>query len=224
MRDRVEGRRRLRARRERTFQIVTQRCRGDAVEGADGVRPRGGVGRIHFDQKVRRISAHDIAREVLRYLHREQYLAFLQQAARFLRRMGLLHDVEVAGILQRHGDRAREHAWIVHGYHGRQRLRIVIDREAEQEKLHQRHAHDHRQRDTIAPHLQKFFQQDGVGTREGERVAHFASSCRWMNTSSRLGLVSLRVTPVSFLYGATVFSSAARSRPDTRSAAPKKPA
>jgi hypothetical protein len=36
---------------------------------------------------------------------------------------------------------------------GRQSLRIVVDGEAEQHELHQRHAQHHREGDAVAPHL-----------------------------------------------------------------------
>ena len=55
---------------------------------------------------------------------------------------------------------------------GRQVLRIVVDGEAEQHQLHQRHAEHHGEGDAVAPHLDEFLHQQRAEPGEGEDRVH----------------------------------------------------
>src|SRR5262249_5100911 len=100
-----------------------------------------------------------------------------------------------------------------------------VDGVAEQHELKQRQRDHGRERDAVAPQLEKFLDDHGAdpapesaapGSGGGVHCSlpprRFISS---MNTSSRLGAESVQVSAGSLRYGAIAASSAARSRPET---------
>ncbi len=125
---------------ERAGQIVAQRAARDVAQGADRVGRRRRIAGIGLDQEFGLRAAHQVAAEIGRYLDDEGDLVLGEKPARRRRIVGRRHDIEIAGAAQRRDDRIGEGAGIQDRDGGRQMLGIVVDRETEQQELHQRHA------------------------------------------------------------------------------------
>src|SRR5262249_7532620 len=126
---------------------------------------------------------------------------------------------EVAGVLQCRGQRALV-GGVFRGEQPRwQMARVGVDREAEQEELHQRQHYGQTDSRAIAAHLQRFLAQYRKQTGEREIVHASVSRSIWMNTSSRRGSTSCQVSS-SPSSESIELRSAARFVPATRRARP----
>ena len=74
----------------------------------------------------------------------------------------LAGEAEIGGVLQRLQDRAREIAVLLQQHRGRQVARRGVDGIAEQQQLHHRDHHDHRERHAVAPELDEFLDQHRI--------------------------------------------------------------
>ena len=136
--------------------------------------------------------------------------------------------------MQRFQDRAAEVAVLLQQHCGRQVARRGVDGVAEQQELHHRDHHDHRERHAVAPELDELLDHHRIAAPpEAEPgladLAAWASaiSCdaHWklsfervissMNTSSSDGAVCCQCSRWFSRQGAMVASSAALSRPET---------
>src|SRR5690606_12223883 len=105
-------------------------------------------------------------------------------------------------------------------------FRIVVDGEAEQDELDERHAEHHGEGDAIPPHLDGFLGDQRPETPEREEADHRMLSwdcdMTWMKTSSRLVSPSVTVAASKDSANRAIeAASAARSRPTTCSVLPK---
>ncbi len=195
----VEGGRCLRSCRERAFQVVAQRVGEELAERGRRVRTGSRIGRVGFDEQRGTRATHQVAREIGGDFHHEGHIALVEHLPRDYGRVRRLDDLEIGGVLKCRHDRVGVGPRIGDRYRGRQVLGVEVDREAEQEDLHHRHAHDHRQSEAVAAHLDDLLVQHRGDAAEREAVAHGAlpmlSSWSWMKTSSRLGTASWMAMP-----------------------------
>ena len=190
----VERRRRGGAHRQWPGKIVAQCGTDETGDGGNGIGGGGRIGRIGLDQQRRPRAAHQIAREIDRDVDDEGNSSLGQHPAGFRRRVRRLGDIEIAGIAERGDDGIRERAGIGDRHRRRQMPGHHVDGVAEDEKLHQRNAHEHCQRQPVAAHLDEFLAQHGNDAGQRETSAHALplplSCCSSMKTSSMLGAVS----------------------------------
>src|SRR6476469_3254972 len=179
------------------------------------------------------IAAPHRALEAAGDFHAEQHLARQQQIVELGDIVHFGGEAEIGGVLQRLEDRAREIAVLLQQHRGRQMARRGVDGVAEQQQLHHRDHHDHRERYPVAPELDELLDHhrkaappeaerrlSGIAYRAGcMDGAHwklsFARVISSMKTSSSEGSLCSQCSPGCSRWGATAASSAALSRPDT---------
>ncbi len=157
---------------ERAGQVVAQRAARDVAQRADRVGGRGRIGRIRLDQEFGLGAAHEVAAEIRRDLDDEGDFVFGQKPARRIWIVGRRDDIEIAGVAQRRDDGVGEGAGIRDRDRGRQVLGVVVDREAEQKKLHQRHAEDECEGQPVAAELDRLLDEHGRDAAEREARTH----------------------------------------------------
>src|SRR5260370_2215401 len=175
--------------------------------------------------------------EAARNLHAEQHLARQQEVVELRDIVHFAGQVERSGVLQRLEDRARKVAVLLQQHRGRQVARRGVDGVAEQQELHHRDHHDHRERDAVALELDEFLDHHRIAAPPEPEprlpvaaVIACMADAHWklsfervissMNTSSSEGALGCQCNPGRSRYGAIAASSAAVSRPDTCRLAP----
>ena len=171
----------------------------------------GGVGR---DQQRRLVAAPHRTLEAARDFDAEQHLARLQEIVELGDAVDLAGEAEIGGVFDRLQYRAREIAVLLQQHRRRQVARRGVDGKAEQNELHHRQHHDHRERDPVAAKLDEFLDQhriaappeaerrllDVVGLAIGFVRAHWKLSLerliRSMNTSSSDGSLGWKCQPL----------------------------
>ena len=136
--------------------------RRERVAGRDRI---GGVG---FHEHRRALAAQQLAPEVLGDADHELDVAARQQLVRLGLARRLPGDLEIVRVLERPHQAAGEHALVGDQQCGRQLLGVGVDRVAEQDQLHQRHADHHGEGQAIAPHLDEFLDQDRPEATPGQ--------------------------------------------------------
>src|SRR5690606_11065395 len=124
-------------------------------------------------------------------LHAEQHGAGSQQPVELGLILDLMRHLEIAGILQRLQYRPAKIAVLLQEYSRRQIARRGVDRIAEQDELHQRDHHDHRERHPVAPKLDEFLDQHRFGAApEGgpprDSGARWRGRAHWKLSLARL--------------------------------------
>src|SRR6266571_6124471 len=179
------------------------------------------------------ISAPYCALKAARNFHAEQHLARLQEIVELRDVVHFPGEAKIGGVLKRLQNRAPEVAVLLQQHRGRQVARRGVDGVAEQQQLHHRDHHDHRERHAVAPQLDEFLDHHRIAAPpEAERrlpdvaalvgcvgCAHWKLSFERvissMNTSSSDGSLCCQCNPLLSRHGAMVASSASVSRPDT---------
>ena len=196
------------------MEVVRQRGLHHHAERAERRAGRDRIGRVGRDQQRRPVAAPHRALEAARDLDAEQHLAGLQEIVELGDAVHFAGEAEIAGILQRLQDRARQIAVLLQQHRGRQMARRGVDGIAEQQQLHHRDHHDHRERDAVAAELDEFLDQHRVAAppeAEGRLrdvailigrlgCTHWKLSfervIRSMNTSSSDGSLSCQCHPL----------------------------
>jgi len=204
MDDEVEGRRRRDPTRERSGKIAIERRGREQAQGGDGIARGGRIGRVGVEQDLRTGAAHDIAGKIRRNFDHELDGPAPDQRLRFLARFGPFRDPEIVGVFERREKRSREDRVVLREDGGRQVLRIGVDRIAEEQELHDRHAQHHREGELVAPHLDELLADQRGEAMEVEAVsdhAKLSGACFIirMNTSSSVGSSCRQERSRSFL-------------------------
>jgi len=123
-----------------------------------------------FDQQSGPLPAQEPARKILRHGDEELHIAQLQHS---LTLGGAGDDVvhaEIAAVFHRPDEAAGKNAVIGGEHRRRQRLRIGVDGESEQDQLQDRNSDDHGESEPIPAHLNELLREHRDEARPGEQV------------------------------------------------------
>src|SRR5882672_274647 len=207
-------------------QVATHSLFDERLQGREGIAAGNGIRGVHFDEELRRIRARKLALELAGHVDHELHVAALEECMRLIRRMDLGDDAEVLADLQGAHERAHEGTAVLTQHRRRQVLGVGVDREAEEQELHDRQHHDHAESHAVAAQLDEFLAEDAAQSHPGQALpAHglpsVLSGIRWMNTSSSVGCARDQWYLVSARKGPSADSSSASARPTTCRELPK---
>ena len=141
------------------MEVVRKRGLHHDAERAERRAGRDRIGGVGRHQQRRLVAAPHRTLEAARDLDPEQHLAGLQEIVELGDAVHLAGEAEVAGVLQRLQHRTRQIAVLLDQHRRRQMPRRGVDGIAEQQELHHRDHHDHRERDAVAAKLDEFLDQ-----------------------------------------------------------------
>ena len=146
---------------EGAFEIVLQRRVQKDGGRAEGIAGRPWIGRIRLYEKDRPVTPEEIVGKILRDLDDELHLAPGQRVVRLRFCSDLLHEVEVARILDRGKERANLSA-VVRQEHGRgQMLGVGVDGIPEEDELNEGNAYHHVEGEAVPAHLDELLDDHG---------------------------------------------------------------
>ena len=123
---------------ERAFEIVLQGGVENAVDGADGIPGRDGIGGVGLDQDRGAVAAQEVPRKVFWDVDDEEGVAALERLFPLGLGFAQLDEIEIGGVLERVKNGAAMRAVIGEQHFGGEMARVHIDGEAEENELEQR--------------------------------------------------------------------------------------
>jgi hypothetical protein len=111
------------------------------------------------------IAAQKVAAEIFRNVDDKLHFALCQQIAAFRFSLYLADELVIAAVLQSRKQSPSFRAAISYQDSRRKMFRVSVDGVAEENQLEQRNADRHRERKSVAAHLDKFLDQDRPESR-----------------------------------------------------------
>ena len=160
-------------------EVVAQRAGRELDHCGDRVAGGRRVGRIGFEQHRRPLAAQHPALEAGGDREDELDVAALDHPLGVGGARIGLDDLEVAGVLERTHEAARERPLLLCDHRGRQAARVAVDRKAEQGHLDDRDADHHREGQAVAFELDQLLDHHREQAAEAEALVH-ANHATWV--------------------------------------------